>query len=560
MLTVSTPAYYKSVRYLRNYSCLLLCLIALTTRAATDGNPAERLQALIVADEESAKFPPDRWPDLSSQALHEREALDRTTLDKLHAVPRKDLAGDERTIYDLFEWRLNRRLEQFRLRLYLTPFWDDDRFVGFAGVLGAAGQLSEASRGQVESFPAHIIQAIALLREGIGARMLPSRELVRSVSGGCAEVPSDANPGDASLYKARKAARDFCDFLSKEYIPACPAARSLSEWPNGTDVYRELARRYTTTDLDPKQIHEFGVGEVARIRAAMLPVIARAGYKGSLDDFLKLARTDRRFYLSSGDDLLAAYKAALARIEPLVPLVVSHVPRRSLQVEAYKGEVAAMWHAPRPGQPQAMVYVAVNNPEIHPKFEIIPLMLHEGTPGHELQHAVADEVHAGNTDPIATFEQDAGQNVAFAEGWALYAEGLGREMGLYSDPYDEFGELRMELTRAVRVVIDTGIHADGWSESRAKEYFLAETGKPEAEVDSEVRRTLWPGGQLAYKVGQFRIQHLREKVSRALGAQFDVRAFHDAILHWGPLPLDILERKVDECLNAPSCMAGLIRH
>ena len=131
---------------------------------------------------------------------------------------------------------------------------------------------------------------------------------------------------------------------------------------------------------------------------------------------------------------------------------------------------------------------------------------------------------------------------------------------MYSDPYDEFGELRMELTRAVRVVIDTGIHADGWSENRAKEYFLAETGKPQAEVESEVSRTLRPGSQLAYKVGQLRIQRLRKEVSRALGAQFDVRAFHDAILRWGPLPLEILERKLDECLNKPGCAAELKRH
>ena len=539
---------------------MLLCLIAFTTRGATAEDPAERMRALIVADEQSAKPSPDRWPDLSPEALREREALDRTTLAKLHAVTRKDLAAGDRTVYDLFEWRLNRRLEQFRLRLYLTPFWNDDRYVRFAGVLGTAAALSPDSRGKVESFPAHASQAVALLREGIRVRMLPSEDLVRSVSEGCSASPPGVNPEDPGWNEARKAAKDFCDFLLNEYLPACPMSRSLSQWPNGAEVYRELVRRYTTTDLDPKQIHEFGVSEVARIRGAMLPVIARTGYPGSLDEFLKYARTEPRFYFSNGDDLLTAYRAALERIKPLVPTVIGHIPRRPLSVEPYQGDIAAMWHAPQPGQPEAVVYVAVNNPEIHPKFEIIPLMLHEGTPGHELQHAVADELKAGNSDAISAFERNAGQNLAFAEGWALYAEGLGREMGLYTDPYDEFGELRMELTRAVRVVIDTGIQVDNWSDSRAKEYFLAETGKPQAEVDSEVSRTLWPGGQLAYKVGQFRIQRLREEASRALGSQFNVRAFHDAILRWGPLPLDILERKLDDCLNAPSCAAELTRH
>ena len=485
-----------------------MCLIAFATRAATTADPSERLHALIVADEQSAKLSPDHWPDLSPEALREREALDRTTLDKLHAVAREHLAGEDRTLYDLFEWRLNRRLEQFRLGLYLTPFWDDDRYVKFAGLLGTTAELSQDSRGRVESYPAYVSQAVALLREGIRSRMLPSADLVRSVAGGCSDIPPGAGPPDPAWNEARKAAKFFCDFLSTEYLRTCPASRSLSQWPNGTEVYRELARRYTTTDLDPKQIHEFGVSEVARIRGAMLSVIARAGYKGSLDEFLKYARTEPRFYFSSGDDLLAAYRATLAQIDPLVPMVVGHIPRRPLKVEPYEGDVAAMWHAPQSGQPEAILYVAVNKPEIHPKFEIIPLMLHEGTPGHELQHAVADELH--NTDAMSTFARDAGQNLAFAEGWALYAEGLGREMGLYSDPYDEFGELRMELTRAVRVVIDTGIHADGWSENRAKEYFLAETGKPQAEVESEVSRTLRPGSQLAYKVGQLRIQRLRE--------------------------------------------------
>jgi uncharacterized protein (DUF885 family) len=524
------------------------------------GGPAERMRALIVADEESAKLSPDRWPDLSPEALRERAALDHTTLDKLHAVARKDLAAGDRTAYDLFEWSLNRRLEQFRLRLYLTPFWSDDRYVRFAGVLGTAAALSSESRGKVESFPAYARQAVALLREGIREQMLPAADLVRPLSAGCSASSSRANPEDQRWNEARKAAKEFCAFLANEYLPACPMSRSLSRWPNGSEVYQELVRRYTTTDLDPKRIHEFGVSEVARIRAAMLPVIARTGFKGSLDEFLKYARTEPRFYFSNGEDLLTAYRAALAQIQPLVPSVIGHIPQRPLKVEPYEGDVAAMWHAPRSGRPEAVVYVAVNEPEIHPKFEIIPLMLHEGTPGHELQHAVADEVRAGNNDAISAFEFNAGQNLAFAEGWALYAEGLGREMGLYGDPYDEFGELRMDLTRAVRVVIDTGIHADGWSEIRAQEYFLTETGKPQGEVDSEVSRTLWPGGQLAYKVGQFRIQRLREEAAHALGPQFKVRAFHDAILRWGPLPLDILERKLDECLHAPSCAAEMTQH
>jgi uncharacterized protein (DUF885 family) len=187
----------------------LAVIAAFTTPVATEKNPAERLGTLIIADEESAKLSPNRWPDLSLKALHERERLDRTTLDELHAIARKDLVVQDRTIYDLFEWRLNRRLEQFRLRLYLTPFWDDDRFVGFAGVLGTAAALSPASRQKVESFPAYMNQAIVLLREDIRVRMLPSRDLVRSVSGECT-AQSGGNPGDTAWNEAQAAKKDFC--------------------------------------------------------------------------------------------------------------------------------------------------------------------------------------------------------------------------------------------------------------------------------------------------------------------------------------------------------------
>ena len=324
-------------------------------------------------------------------------------------------------------------------------------------------------------------------------------------------------------------------------------------------MYRELARRYTTTDLDPKQIHEFGVTEVARIRGEMLPVIARTGYKGSLDDFLKFARTDPRMYFSNSDDLLAAYRAALTRIDPLVRTVIGHIPSRQLKVEPYQGNVAAMWYAPRPGQPEAVIYVAVNNPEIHPKFEIVPLMLHEGTPGHELQHAVADEVHAGDVDAVSTFERNAGQNVAFAEGWALYAEGLGTEMGFVRRSLRSVWSAA-DGTHSGGAGCDRHGNSRGWLERKPREgVFPGRNGEARDGSRQWISRTLWPGSQLAYKVGQFRIQRLREETSRALGAQFNLRAFHDAILRWGPLQLDVLERKLRECLNAPSCSAELRR-
>jgi len=539
-----------TVKTLRQHRLIAFSLVILAAHAAPAADSAGELHALIASSRESGNAPLDRWPDLGLKTLRGLEASDRAALQKLRAIPRGGLTSEDRTLYDLLEWSLNRRLEQFRLRLYLTPFWRDFRYASNAHLLDTAAGLEREPQRKA-SYPAHVTQVIALMREAARERMLPARELVRPYVEDCAARSAAAPP------EARQAAGSFCGVLRDEYYPACPESRSLTGWPNGAEVYRELVRANTTTGLDPREVHQFGLREVARIRAAMLPVIARTGYQGSLDEFLAYARTDSRFYFTSGGDLLAAYRAALDRIVPLLPRVIGHIPHRPLEVRPYSGSVAAMWHAPQPGQYGSVIYVATDAPEIHPKFEIVSLMLHEGLPGHELQHAVADEFDASHGDPLTAFAREAGQNLAYAEGWALYSEGLGREMGLYADPYDEFGELRWELTRAVRVVIDTGIHELGWSGSQAKDYFLKQTGKPEAEVNGEISRTLWPGGQLAYKVGQFRLQQMREATSRALGPHFDLRAFHDAVLRWGPLPLDILDRKLNECLDVPACRGAL---
>ena len=494
----------------------------------------------------------ERWPDFSAEGLRNQQEADRATLAQLHTIERMRLNAEERTAYDVLEWRLEREIEEFGLGLYVTPFWGDGRYMQLPLPATASG-VFQRSEEKLATFPAYVSQVTALLREGMRRRMLPSRQLVSVLDGACSHL----NAAKDAPTEARQAAERFCEFLEKEYVPACPESRSLKDWPNGAEVYRAMAHRATTTDLDPQQLHEFGLKEVERIRADMLPVIARAGFHGTLDEFLEYARTDPRFYFNSSNDLRNAYTEAMRRIEPLVAKVARYIPREHVKVEAYDGGPLAMWSAARPGQPEPVVRVATNLPEIRAKFEIIPVLLHEGTPGHDLQHAVEYAVEArGKSDPIATYLSVAGQNPAFGEGWGLYAEGLGREMGLYRDPMDEFGELRMELTRAVRVVVDSGIHGQGWSVERAREYFLKQTGRAEKDVDEEIQRTLWPAGQLAYKVGQSRIQSLREETERALGERFDLRRFDDAMLRWGPLPLDALKRRLEECL-AGECAAKL---
>ncbi len=573
----------------RGYVAAILWIlpVLLSAQSRVQQNPGEHLQALVRADWESAKPAPDRWPDLSPDGLRNREAQDRATLLALHALSRDSLSGEGRTLYDLLEWDLSRRLEQFRLRLYLTPFWNDVRFgQSILGIYAAFSQPAPTSPAEyelrirkLESFPSYVQQHIRLMRQAIQVRMMPSRESAFASASGTLQLlqaldkspsynrfvsaPQEAGPDRARLQEEANnlvrervlpALKEFYDVLTKEYLPDCPGFASLSEWPNGGEVYRELARRYTTVELDPKELHEYGLSEVARIRSAMAAVVLKTGFNGSLDDFLTGARTDKRFYFGNDVELLAAYRAAVARIEPLVPRIVHRLPRISLRVEPDRsGGVAARYRAPVTGDREGVVMVDVARPEIRPKFEIIPLMLHEGMPGHHLQGSLAQEFQADSSRAEAEMALLTRRNDAFSEGWALYAETLGDELGLYSDPYDKFGQLSQELVRAVRVVVDTGVHAYEWSAAKTKQYFIAQTGKADAVADSEVLRSVRPGEPLAYKVGQERIKAMRDRAARALGRSFDVRSFHDTVLRWGPLPLGILERKLDECLKSPDC-------
>jgi uncharacterized protein (DUF885 family) len=530
----------------------VIALICATSVHAADASG--RLRDLIGADVADARVAADAWPDLSLEALKKREASDRARLAALHSVRREQLPIAERTAWDLLEWVLDRRLEQFRLGLFVTPFWSDDRYFRPAPMLATANAAYGATAGKQQAFPEFVRQVMVLMRQGMERKMLPSREFVSAYEPGC----GGERAGPPAVVKA---AHEFCEFLVKEYAPACPVSPSIKGWPNGAEVYGELARRYTTTDLTPRHIGDFAVKEVERIRGDMAGVMARTGFKGSLDEFLDYVRTDRKFYFDKREDLLSAYREAMARIEPRVSMVIGFVPRKHVEVEGVDGRIAAMWRSAVPGRSGPVEMVSINEPRIRPKFEIIPLMLHEGTPGHDLQHAVADTLHTDSNDPVASFVASAGimAYAAYGEGWGMYAESLGREMSLYDDPYDEFGMLRMDLTRAVRAVVDTGINVRGWSLEEAKRYFMAQTGKPAEDVASEIARTHSPGGQLAYKIGLSRLLRMRKETQEELGSEFDLRRFNDAVLRWGPLPLDVLAGKMRECLRVASCREEVAR-
>ena len=334
-------------------------------------------------------------------------------------------------------------------------------------------------------------------------------------------------------------------FLQEDYLPVArtPGIGSL---PGGKQLYARLARHYTTTDLSPEEIHEIGLREVARIREEMHGVIEAVDFEGDLAAFNEYLRTDPRFYYDSAEALLEGYQAIAKRLDPALVKLFGKLPRapygvRPIPKEEAPDTTTAYYMRPAAdGSRPGWYYVNLYQPEVRPKFEMEVLSVHESVPGHHLQIALAQELNE-----LPEFRRNSGFT-AFIEGWGLYSERLGYDMGLYADPYSRYGQLVYDMWRAVRLVVDTGIHYFGWSRQRAIDYFLDNAAKTEADIINEIDRYIgWPGQALAYKIGQLKMLELRQEAEIALGAAFDIRAFHDELLGAGATPLDVLETRMD---------------
>jgi uncharacterized protein (DUF885 family) len=321
--------------------------------------------------------------------------------------------------------------------------------------------------------------------------------------------------------------------------------------PRGLEYYRDRARFHTTTQLTPDEVHNIGLAEVARIRGEMQKIMQQVGWKGTLQEFFVHLRTDPKFYYQSQQELFEAYAATSKRIDPLLVTLFGKLPRtpygvRAIPMTSAPNTTTAYYQGPaldgtRPG----FYYVNLYRPEVRPKYEIEVLTIHEAVPGHHLQIALAQE----QTD-LPQFRRNAGFT-AYVEGWALYSERLGEEMGVYADPYSKFGFLTYDMWRAVRLVVDTGLHAKKWSRQQAIDYFKDNAAKTEADIVNEIDRYIsWPGQALAYKIGQLEILKLRAEAEKTLGDKFDIRAFHDELLASGAVPLDVLTRQMRAWIKA----------
>ncbi|MBX3702480.1 MAG: DUF885 domain-containing protein [Steroidobacteraceae bacterium] len=524
----------------------------------------------------------DRWPDISLAARQARDAADARVLAELERFPRAALPPGEQLNYDLFRRRYEERVaaRPFGLEYYSIRAREGPQSLNETAELmpfETAGDFDTWLR-RMQALPAYLEQYADLLRQAAAEGRTQPRVIMDRVVPQLAMQVVD-RPEDSPFFKrfqqypdaiapaererltaaARKviaesvvpAYRRFASAFGHDYLPASRDSVGIWDTPDGRGLYANRARFHTTTSLTPEQIHEIGLAEVARNRAEMQQVMDEVGFKGSLAEFFEFLRTDPQFYYQTGDELFRAYAYITKVIDPELPRLFGRLYRtpfglRPIPDTSAPNTTTAYYSGPsvdgtRPGY----YYVNLYRPEVRPKYEMEVLTVHEAAPGHHLQIALAQE----QTD-LPKFRRFS-SFTAYVEGWALYSERLGYDLGLYKDPYSRFGQLTYDQWRAVRLVVDTGIHHMGWTRQQAIDYFLANAAKTEADIINEIDRYIaWPGQALAYKIGQLKILELRERATKALGENFDIRAFHDTILATGAVPLDILERTVDDWIRS----------
>jgi uncharacterized protein (DUF885 family) len=519
----------------------------------------------------------DRLADYSIEAIARIKSHEREMLDQIQKIDRAKLSGQDVISYDLFLRDKRLSVEGQRFPFEFMPLDQMN------GVQISFGQLVRSTpfrnqkdyedyTARLSAFPKQIDQLIELMNRGIESKWLPPAVPLRSVPDQIEgqisddpsaspyfkpfasfpeEVPAGARPSlieagrKAIAQSLNPALNKLHQFIKQSYLPACRKDIGASSLPDGEAFYQYAIKRHTTTNLSAREIHDIGNREVARIRKQMEAIVRQVGFQGSFQDFLSYLRTDRRFYYAKAEDLVAGYSLIAKRADGKLPELFAELPRTPygiMVIPDYEAPAqATAYYQPGAADGSRAGFFMVNTYKLdtRPRYEMEALTFHESVPGHHLQIARAQELKG-----LPDFRRNAGYT-AYVEGWGLYAESLGSEMGFYTDPYSKFGQLTYEMWRACRLVVDTGMHAFGWSRQQAIDFMKQNTAKTENDIIVEVDRYIvWPGQALAYKIGELKIKELRARASKELGPQFDVRRFHNALLDDGPLPLDLLEQRI----------------
>ena len=531
----------------------------------------------------------DRWPDLSLPAIAKTQERDRAALAELTNVDPAALSAADRLNYDIAKVQFGRRIAVAPFKPYLYA-------ISHLGSLQNAGSVQTANEiteiapfatlqdyenwiARLRSFAPYVDQVTELLRIGIREKRTSPRVIMERVRPQLA-AQRVANPEDSPFFAPFKrfppslSASDrerltaagraaiaaavlpafarFEKFFNDTYLPACRQLVGIAGTPDGQAFYRELIAYHTTTTLTANEIHAIGLAEVKRIRGEMDKVIAAVGFTGDFQEFAHYLRTDPKFFYTDPTDLLHGYMVIAKSIDPNLVKLFGKLPRTPYGVrpvpETSAPNTTTAYYQPlsSDGSRPGYYYVNLFKPEARPKWEMEVLTTHEAVPGHHLQIALQYENSAGV--PMIRRMSDF---TAYTEGWALYAESLGEQVGLYTDPYQKFGQLTYDMWRAVRLVVDTGMHSAGWSRQQAIDFFKTNAPKSELDITNEIDRYIaWPGQALAYKVGQLKIVELRAAAQQALGSQFDIREFHDVVLSTGAVPLSVLDQTVRDWIAA----------
>ena len=566
-----------------------------------DGEPAARLDTLLAdhwawtlrnnpefASDLGVRSADDRWTDSSPAALDRRHAERLRFAERAAAIDGDSLEGTAAVNLALFRRDLAVEIDEWKTGWHLLPLSAREG-IQDAGSLADSLPFESVKNyddwlTRIDSFGEKMDATLALMAEGVKTGRLHPRVVMdrvpRQIRAQIVADPAESlfykpfrdmpgiDPGDAARLRAAAkigisqhvvpAYERMLAFFEGIYLPACYDRVGCWQWPeiknpdgtvrfwDGPRCYAFFCRKFTTTDATPDEIHQTGLREVKRLRAEMEQIREEVGFGGDLQTFFTHLRTDPKYFYATADELIEGYRELIRTVDPVLPELFGTLPRTPYDVQAIPSHIApdtttAYYRPPSAdGSRPGTFFVNLYKPESRPKWEMAALSLHEAVPGHHFQIARAMEL-----EDLPPFRKYGGYT-AFVEGWALYTEQLGGELGVYDDPLARFGQLTYEMWRAVRLVVDTGMHDKQWTRDEAIEFFLANAPKTRLDVVNEIDRYIaWPGQALAYKTGELKINALRDYAEAELGDDFDVRAFHDFVLEAGAVPLDLLEERVE---------------